>query len=436
MDTRQKTDVGSALEPPAERRNGRIMLLQGVLRRISNELSNERVVMPFLYTTLGGSVTVAGILTPVVSLSRLVSQTLGSRIIANARRRKPFLLATLTSTGLLVVLLPLVAPSLPLVALPVFFITLAATWGILNGIGALAALDMMGRLLSPARQMSVLFSITALSGVGVIATTLLSQSVEGFKLNSTAFDDHSHLVWTSAIFMGLSALVMLGLREEDAREAAPEHEPLGTYLASLAGSARAMLEEGWFRRFLRARVLFLSVEFSLPFFAVHAAQFHAETAPSLTMLVIAVSLGMITGGVVWPWLGKRRSLRFVLTVGPLVAIFAAAIAVANHVDKNLPSPEIHALAVFFLSLASQATADGSNSYVVRNSGDEERPYAVAMTNVVAGVFGLGLAMLAGLVADGPGTFVALLLMVALNIAAAFAARSLVDVSPGETAKEP
>lgn len=431
-DAAHRPDGTGAIAPAsAERRNGRLMMLQGVLRRISNELCNEKLVMPFLYAALGGSVIVAGLLAPVVHLARLVAQTLGARVVALARRRKPVLVATLTMTGVIVLLLPLVAPVLPLVLLPVLFMAVAALWGILNGMGALVALDLMGRLMGTSRQMSVMFAITALSGAAVIAATLASQYAEGFRIEARPFDDHSHLVWTSALFMFASALAALGLREAEPAEAPPVDEPLGVYLAALAASSRDMLRHAWFRHFLRARILFLSVEFALPFFAVHAATYHARTAPGLTMMVIAVSLGMMIGGVVWPALGKRRSLQLVLFLGPLVSLAAAAIAAANHLDDAVPSPFLHALAIFFLSLASQATFDGSNTYVVRSAGDAERPYAVSMMNLAAGLGGLVLALGAGLVADGPGTFVALILMVVLNIAAALVARTLPDVMPAD-----
>lgn len=120
----------------------------------------------------------------------------------------------------------------------------------------------------------------------------------------------------------------------------PAAMPDGTgesYLASLQRSTRGILRLACFRRFIVARVLFLSVETVTPFFAVHAATYHAATAPSLSMFVIAFSLGMIGGGLAWPPVSKR-SIQLVSCLSSLVAGLAAALAFVNHVVEGVQSP--------------------------------------------------------------------------------------------------
>src|SRR5690606_17945138 len=90
---------------PAERWNFGVLLVQGVTRRIANELSSERLVLPFLYAALGGPVLFAGVFAPAVIVGRLASQLLGSQLVAMARRTKLFLSATTGFSALVLALL-------------------------------------------------------------------------------------------------------------------------------------------------------------------------------------------------------------------------------------------------------------------------------------------------------------------------------------------
>ena len=59
---------------PNESWNFAALLIQGVARRVGNELTSEKLVLPFLYTALGGSVFFTGLFAPVVIVARLVAQ--------------------------------------------------------------------------------------------------------------------------------------------------------------------------------------------------------------------------------------------------------------------------------------------------------------------------------------------------------------------------
>jgi MFS family permease len=81
----------------------------------------------------------------------------------------------------------------------------------------------------------------------------------------------------------------------------------------------------WFRRFLVARFLFLSVELATIFYSIHAASLHSEKAGSLSAFVIASSLGFIVGGPLWGWL-INKNLRSVFVLGGIAGAGAAILA--------------------------------------------------------------------------------------------------------------
>jgi hypothetical protein len=234
----------------------------------------------------------------------------------------------------------------------------------------------------------------------------------------------------------VSALAALAVRESPRAVPAGMPTMLGKdYVKSLYESTRMVLRLAWFRRFVLARMLFVTVEMVMPFFAVHAATFHAKTAPSLSMFVISFSLGMIGGGLAWPSVSKK-SIQLVLSLSALVAGLAAVLAFVNHVVDGVQSPFLHASMIFLLAFATQGTLDGSTAYVVGSSTDQERPYCIAVSNLAAGIFGIGIALVAGVIADGRGVIVAIVIMGVLNLVAAAYALTLPDVRTEEKPVQP
>jgi hypothetical protein len=415
---------------PAERWNFATLFVQGVARRVGNELGSEKLVLPFLYTALGGAVLYSGLFAPVVIIARLLAQLLGSRLIGMTRKTHGYLALATTVVAAVLAGVAGLTGGVPMAWLPVVFIAASAVMGMSNGFGALTAQDMMGRVLGARSRTNLLFAIGAASGAGVIVTTLASQLLTGFAPREATPQDHAQLVWIGAGMLLLSSLGALAVRETP--RALPSAEATGAggrgYMASLFESIRIVSRLAWFRRFVVARMLLLSVELPMPFFAVHAATFHAQTTPSLTYFVISLSLGMIGGGLVWPQLG-RKSIQLVLSASPLVAGLAALLAFLNHIIVGLQSPFTHAAAIFFLAFGTQGALDGSTAYVVGSATDEERPYCIAVANLAAGIVGVGVAFGVGLIAHYRGIIVAIVAMGVLNVITAVYARALPSVRP-------
>lgn len=411
---------------PNEGWNFAALLVQGVARRVANELTSEKLVLPFLYTALGGSIIFAGLFAPVVIVARLVSQLLGARLVEVSSRGNILIGVAVALTAVVFIFLASGTGGVPLALLPVVFIVASALLGLSNGFSALAFQDLIGRVLGDRSRITLLFAIGAASGALVIVTTLISQVMVGFEADDQPARDHVHLVWAGVAMMLLSAVAAFMVRE--APRASVAKDSGEGYLASALRNARLVMRVPWFRRFVRMRVLLLSVEMVLPFFAVHAATYHAATAPSLSFFVISFSLGMIAGGLIWPRIGKR-SIQMVLSLSAALAGVAALLALANHVFGGVQSLYLHAAMIFLLAFATQGSLDGSTAYVVRSSTDEQRPYAISVANLAAGVVGIGVALLAGFIADGPGVIVAIGIMGATNILGVIYALRLPDVAP-------
>lgn len=111
------------------RRNEAVLLGQGVSSGVATELTSVRLVLPFLYTTIGAPVFFAGLLVPLNTLSKRISQIFSARFVGTARSNTRIIaLATLTMAAAIVLISLTFGAIGPLWAVPTF-LTVAAVLG-------------------------------------------------------------------------------------------------------------------------------------------------------------------------------------------------------------------------------------------------------------------------------------------------------------------
>jgi hypothetical protein len=87
----------------------------------------------------------------------------------------------------------------------------------------------------------------------------------------------------------------------------------------------------------------------------------------------------------------------------------------------------HAIMFVLLAFGTQGAIVGRTVYVVGAATDQERPYCIALANVVGSVVGLALVLAVGSISQFHGVIVGLLGMGCLNVAAALYVWRLADV---------
>jgi len=370
----------------------------------------------------------AGLLMPIVTVSRLGSQLFAAPVIEAALRSKWYLAVAIGATALALAIICLVAGDIPPIYLVVSFVAVAIVVGLAKGLVSLTFQDMLGRVLAESSRSSLLFAVSAVGGLFAIVAALISY----FSANPQApRQTQIEMMWAGIGMLVLAALVTIAVREAPRESPAPAKDALSGagkkgYAADLYGSVQVVSKLPWFRQFMIARLLLLSVELAMPFFAIHAARFHATTSISLSMFVVSASIGMVIGGIVWPRV-SRISIRLVMAASALVAGIAGLIAMASHLFDVLQVPITHALTFMLLAFAAQGIVNARTVYVVGAATDEERPYCIALSNVIAGLVGLILALLVGSIAHARGAIAGLLMMAVLNVVTAFYVWRLTDV---------
>lgn len=401
----------------SDRRNYRVMLTQGICVDIALNLANPKLVLPFLYLASGAPVFIAGALIPLIRLSRMLGQILVAPLIAAGPLRKSYM-----GAGSLVIAAALVLAGLAFSATSVqivaaVFVAAVIGVGLGQAVGVVAFQHLLGSMVPQHRRTALLFSQTALSGVVAIA---VAWALRHIFTDAESLTSHLALLWAGAASYAVSALVAWTLREpkepgEDWSDDATVIET-GGYLENIRTGIGEAFRVPWFRRFMASRMLFLSVELAMPFYAIHAASIHAGQQGTLGSFVIAASAGVIVAGPLWRWL-SQTSLKGVMVVAGALAVIAGALAVI--VDRiPFAHHEMYYACIFLLvSAADQGIGNARKVYLVEAAPKERRAYYIAGADATIGLFSLPVAFALSVLAHLHDTVLPIYLLAGLNIAA-------------------
>ena len=405
--------IGESFLAPSdntERWNYRVLLAQGVCSEIAQNLASAQLVLPFLFLAVGAPVLYAGLLIPLVQLSRMLGQILSAPLIHSATVRKWYMGSGLAAVAFALTIVGLAANLVSIEIITVLFLAVAALIGLGQALTHLAFQHMLGHLLPQQHRTALLFSQSALSGVLAIAIAwLLSLAYE----DGESFESHVALLWAGVACYLLAAIYCFALRETTAPLAA---EASKSFLGEITKGLVRALGVSWFRRLLAARFLFLSVELATPFYAIHAASLHKEGAGTLSLFVIAASAGLIVGGPLWQRMAGR-SLRWVMSVGAAMAAVAGGLAITIDVVPLFRHEVYYAVVFLLVSLADQGITASSKIYLVESAPERERAYFIAASDAITGACAVAFAFALGALAHLQHVVWPLYALVALNLGA-------------------
>ncbi len=414
-----------------EKWNFRVLLGQGIFDNLGYELTSEKLVLPFIYTALGGPFLIGGLIVPIVGVTKLVSQIVAAPVIHAARRNKWFSACGLVATALALAIVCLTIRDVPLLWVAVIFVAVTIVLGASAGLNGLAFTDMLGRVLPEHRRSALLFTQSGVAGLVAVLVALWSQN---FIDQKTPLDAHLELMWIGIIMTLLAAAVIVVVREPPKWEEPPAAAQAKGNIASLKESFAIAFALPWFRRFIVARTLFLSIELAMPFYAIHAATLHKDTFNGLSTFVIASCIGLVVGGLVWPRVAKK-SIRLVLTSSAVFACLAGLLGLALARWPQLQSPHPYSVVIAMVAFSAQGISSGRTVYLIGATDDSNRSYCIAVGNVLTGVLAIGMAAALGTAAHIHDIRWAIWIVVALNVAAALYASGLGEAKQPEPHEE-
>ena len=398
---------------------------------IARQLASPQLVLPYLYMAAGAPVFFAGLLLPLVQFSKLISQVAFAPLLDARASRKWYMLLCFITAATALTLIGLTVLYSTALWLVVIFLMAGAMLGLGQGFNTLLHQDLLGRTILPPSRSSLLYTQTAIGGLLAVVVTWGSLHLlkEGDPLRT-----HLDLLWIGVIVTIIAGMAVTMIREPASQSERPKaktefegEDSKAGYWGELRQGFRLVARVPWFRRFLIARGLMLSVELAMPFYAIHAATIHKHTTGSLNTFVIASSLGLIIGGPFWRWM-SHRSLRAVMIIGSAIAACGGVLALSIGLLASGHTPLMYSGVFLLVALASQGTKNARKIYLVDLAPEAERPYFIAVANGVTGGLGVLVAFVFGSLAHLQHVVWPLFLIVALNLSAcAYATRLRSDV---------
>jgi hypothetical protein len=252
---------------------------------------------------------------------------------------------------------------------------------------------MLGYIVPIHTRRRLLFTQTAISGllaIGVAWTTYVIYPIR------EALEGHLALLWVGigvSLLSGfLSMLIKEGTGARSENIAPVKTRSQTSFIVEIRKGIGSAIHVSWFRRFVVIRMLFLSVELAMPFYAIHAADMHMKTSGSLSIFVIAASLGLVVGGPLWH-LCSRWPLSRVMSLAAIVAACGGLVAIANEYWSQLGHAVFYAVVFFLISIADQGWTVARKIYLATFAPAKERAYYIAVSDTLVG----GTAVLVGFV---------------------------------------
>lgn len=242
--------------------------------------------------------------------------------------------------------------------------------GVVGELVSLILTDFISSNLRSSVRMPMYYIQNAFGGIAAIALTFVAHTL--LKDNS-AFDRHLAILAIAAACFVISGMSMYAVRDPGAKPFVDDDTAPHTAnpLKAFYSSARVLLQQGWFRKFLLIRCLIAATALSVPFLALLAAETHHASAHGLEWLIISSAAGLVVAAPLWRTLNKRSD-RAVLVTGALLAsssCIALVLVHFLHLDNRI---HVHAAALFVATVAMMGVQGARSLYFMNVAPPELR----------------------------------------------------------------
>jgi len=394
-------------------------LVAALGNKLADELSNARLILPWLMGAIGAPVWMVGLLVPIREAGALLPQLLIAGYIRLRAIRKWVWVVGGVAQAIGALLLALLAlfghggwgGALVLVALT------GLSLG--RGLSSVATKDVLGKTIAKQRRGTLMGWSAGVAG----ALTLIVGAVLVFMGQQPGTWALAVLLFAAALGWVLNAVCAAAIRE------APGATEGGANAWDSVKQGLSLLRRD--RRFLHfnlSRALLLSSALALPYLALLGQHNSGTDLASLGILIVISGVAGMIAGPIWGRLADRSSRR-VMRNG---AIGAAACCLAGAACVWLPesmrtSVWPYASVYGLLTIAHAGIRLGRKTYVIDLADSGTRALYVAFSNTFTGVLMLLVGLLLGALAQWLGSSGLLLVLAALALVAAWSSHALAEV---------
>jgi len=406
-----------------ERRNEGLFIVFGGLADLAARLASPQVVLPWIYSLIGGPLYLFGFLIPSVRLGSIASQ-LGAVAILEAMSVRKWMTALASAAvASLSLLLVFAVLELPVAAATAIFFFCTLGFGACSGVVQLTSQDVMAKTVRHTRLGELIAIQSSLGGALTLALVIAL-----ILVNPQPNSEKRHL-----LMIALSALVWFfaAVAISLVAEQPKNYRKVTTFWSKIKEGAKLYQHHLWFRRYTAVRLLYLSVGLAMPFYSIHAATLYKSAGQSLSISVISVAADNMCSGLIWRRF-LRQDPRQVLILLGLLAALAGGLALCESYFPRWPVPVVYAVVLALLALALEGLTQASKTYVAIMAPGQERPLFLAANNTVLGLLAIVFSGALGAVAHMTHILWALVTLIVLALCASIGALYLVPPPQEET----
>jgi len=387
-------------------------LSSGGLNVLAARIASPQVVLPWVYSSIGGPLFLIGFLIPSVRAGGLLAQLMiVPTLLAQKTRKWAYVISSFVLAAALL-LIDAATIELDVIAAAGIFFVGTLTLGVCNGIAVITAQEVMAKTVKHNRVGPLLAIQASIGGL----LTILFTGVTMFFFPDSASN------WQHLVLVALAAVVWVGSGLSFAliKEPPSAVQPKRSVWAETCSGWELFRNTRWFRRFFFTRALFLSVGLATPFYSMHAGCEYQAGTENLGYFVMAAGVTNIFSGPIWSRLLASNPCRVLVWSGVLAAA-AGAVALLQAAVSSLPLPLVYIVVFALLELAVEGMTQSSKTYLALMTPPDDRPRFLAISNALLGVLAIGVSGLIGVIAHTSHIYVALCVLIGLALVASASA---------------
>jgi hypothetical protein len=385
-------------------------VINGALTRLGMNLTHPSLVLSLFIRELGGSNTLIGMLPAIRFGGWFLPQFLVSGWIQPRRRKVPIAVAlevfraiTYTTLGFLTHFLGRSHPDL---LLALFFVLFALT-RFTAGTGALARMDVIGKVVPPERR-TAFFAVRGFwGGWLVFGSGFLVSFVLDEGRGQTFPHSFTLLFALSALSFVFALITFSRMREPEG----PGGRPRRSLREQLARAPKLVRQDAALKQYLWVRVLLDMRRLSCAFYPVFALEILGAPDSMVGVYIVMMTLAQILSNPLWQWVSRVRGRGFLLQTVALLSVLEPVLALGlpwlirlggGEVGVGFLWPAYLFGAVYLVAGVSMSGRSiGFQSMLLDLAPDEERASYIGFVNTTLGFVNF-LPIAAGAVADAVG----------------------------------
>ena len=394
-------------------------LSANVLNKVSDELASARLILPWLFSTLGVPAAFVGFLVPIREAGVLLPQLLVAAYVRALERRKVVWLAGALLSASMLFVMALVAWQSSGALAGWLLLACLVLYSLARGLCSVSAKDVLGKTVSKTRRGRLMGYSASLGGVAMLIIGLLLQSdlvARDSEQVMIVFILSAGVLWVLA-FMSFMAI----------KEPPGATEGGGNALIEAIQSLRLVVDDRAFQQYVISRILLLSIALAIPFYVILLQQQLQGRLSVLGWLIIASGLASsLSAPLVGKW-ADHNSRNLMAYSALLACLVGTATWYVSSYHTDWLSVTACVIIFFLITLCHGSVRLGRKVYLVDMANTDNRARYVAVSNTLVGIAML-LGGIIGVIADLLNVQAVILLLSIIALVASGYIRRLPDVS--------